>query len=83
MNDELISQLESYIAARILRQPGRRIAADEPIISSGLVGSFNLVDVALYVEETYGVHIADTELNSSTFDTLLQLAALIERRRLP
>ncbi|MFH1186113.1 MAG: acyl carrier protein [Chloroflexota bacterium] len=81
MNDELISQLESQIAAHILKQPGRRIDADEPIISSGLIGSFNLVDVALYVEEAYGVHIADTELNSATFDTLSQLAALIERRR--
>jgi acyl carrier protein len=81
MKDELISQLESYIVSSILKQPGRRITADEPIISSGLIGSFSLVDVALYIEETFGVRIDDTELNSGTFDNLAQLAALIEERR--
>lgn len=81
MHDELISQLESHLAARVLKQPGRRIAADEPIISSGLIGSFDLIDVALYVEEAFGVRIADTELNSATFDTLGQLADLIQRRQ--
>ena len=81
MQEELILQLESHVATRILKQPGRRIAADEPIISSGLIDSFSLVDVALYVEDTFGVRIADTELNSGTFDTLGQLAALIEQRR--
>lgn len=81
MQAELISQLESHIASSILKQPGRRIPADDPIISSGLIDSFNLVDIALYVEDAFGVRIADTELNSGTFDTLGQLAALIEQRR--
>ena len=39
------------------------------------------MDVALYVEDTFGVRIEDTELNADTFDTLTQLAALIEARQ--
>ena len=81
MTEQLIAELEEKIASQILRQPGRRIEKDEPIISSGLIDSFNLVDVALLVEDTYGVRIADTELNAATFDTLEQLAGLIEQRR--
>jgi len=81
MTELLIAELEEKIASQILRQPGRRIEKDEPIISSGLIDSFNLVDVALLVEDTYGVRIADTELNAATFDTLEQLAGLIEQRR--
>ena len=70
--------LEKHIAQDVLKQPGRRIEADEPIISSGLMNSFQLVDVALYVEDAFGVRIDDTELNAATFDTLEQLAGLIE-----
>lgn len=81
MTEQLIEELGQKIAAQILKQPGRRIEKDEPIISSGLIDSFNLVDVALLVEDGYGVRIADTELNAATFDTLSQLAALIEERR--
>ena len=77
----MIEQLSNFLAEKILKQPNRKIAADEPLISSGLIDSFSLMDVALYVEDTFGVRIEDTELNADTFDTLTQLAALIESRK--
>jgi acyl carrier protein len=78
---ELTNQLAGFIAAKILKQPTRVITADESLISSGLIDSFSLMDVALYVEDTFGVRIEDTELNADTFDNLTQLAALIESRK--
>lgn len=80
MNTEMIQQLGAYIAANVLKQPNRVIAPDQPLITSGMVDSFSLVDLALFVEDTYNVHLDDSELNSDTFDTLAQLAALIEAR---
>ena len=81
MEKDLIEPLSQFITAQVLKQPKRRIAPDEPLISSGLIDSFNLVDLALYVEDNFGVRIDDTELNADTFDTLEQLAALIRSRQ--
>ncbi len=81
MNDPVSPILENYIAAKILKQPGRHIAPDAALISSGLIDSFSLVDLALFVEDNFGVRIDDTELNAQTFDSLQQLTALIESRR--
>lgn len=81
MREEIISQLATYIAQKILKQPKRIIRSDEPLLSSGLIDSFSLVDLGVFVEETFGVRIEDTELNADTFDTLEQLAMLIESRR--
>ena len=81
MTNETISNLERFVATQILKQPNRTIAADEPLISSGLIDSFSLMDLALYVEDMFGVRIEDTELNADTFDTLKQLSALIESRK--
>jgi acyl carrier protein len=78
---DVIPQLATFLAEKILKQPNRNIAADEALLSSGLIDSFSLMDVALYVEDTFGVRIEDTELNADTFDTLTQLAALIDSRR--
>jgi acyl carrier protein len=78
--DEMISTLEGFIARKILRQPGRHIGPDEPLISSGVVDSFSLMDLALFVEDTYGVRIEDTELNAQGFDSLSQLAQLVQSR---
>lgn len=78
---KILPGLEKFIAENILRQPGRSIAPDAALISSGLVDSFSLVDLSLYIEDTYGVRIDDTELNVDTFDTLEQLADLIRSRQ--
>ena len=81
MNDNIAESISKYIASQILGQPGREIALDEPLISSGLIDSFSLVDLALFVEDTFGVHIDDTELNANTFDNLMQLEELIRQRQ--
>ena len=81
MSDQTIPNLETFIAAQILKQPNRKIAADESLISSGLIDSFSLMDLALHVEDTFGVRIEDTELNADTFDNLNQLSALIKSRK--
>jgi acyl carrier protein len=81
MNEAVITTLEQYIASKVLKQPNRKISPDEALISSGLIDSFSLMDLALFVEDTYGVRIEDTELNAGTFDSLNQLAALIESRQ--
>jgi acyl carrier protein len=80
MNDDIIQNLSQYISTEILKQPRRQLTPDEALISGGLVDSFSLVDLALYVEDTYGVHLDDTELNADSFDSLAQLAALIRSR---
>jgi acyl carrier protein len=81
MTENIISSLERFIATQVLKQPNRTIAADEPLISSGLIDSFSLMDIALYAEDTFGVRIEDTELNADTFDNLNQLSALIDSRK--
>ena len=81
MTDSNSAILARFIAEKILKQPKRVIVEDESLISSGLIDSFSLMDLALFVEDTFGVRIEDTELNAGTFDTLTQLSALIESRK--
>ena len=77
---EILSTLSRFISTEILKQPGRSIAPNEALISSGLIDSFHLVDLALFVEDAYGVRIEDTELNADTFDSLQALCRIIQER---
>ncbi len=81
MTTEIISILSKQIVEKILKQPSRVISADEALISSGLIDSFSLVDLGLFIEDMFGVRIEDFELQASTFDTLNQLAVLIRSRQ--
>lgn len=81
MKPEIIEKLNSYIATEILKRPDKQLDPNEPLISGGLIDSFSLVDLSLFVEQTWGVRLDDTELNAETFDSLDQLAGIIESRK--
>ena len=80
MTLDIESMLSEYIRTQVLKRPKYILGIDDALISSGLIDSFHLVDLSIFVEEQFGVRIEDTELNSSTFDTLAQLSALIQQR---
>lgn len=81
MEAETIStQIMTYITSEILRQPGRNLDSDAPLISNGLIDSFHLVDLALFVEERFGVIIDDTELTKDNFDSIAGLTTWIQAR---
>ncbi|HSF82374.1 MAG TPA: acyl carrier protein [Anaerolineales bacterium] len=81
MDNSVITILANFIAKEILKQPNRTISPEQTLISSGLIDSFSLVDLALFIEDTFGVHVDDTELNAEIFDNLVELSELIRTRR--
>ena len=81
MTDEISYSLAKYITTEILKQPTRLLKADEPMLSSGLIDSFHLVDLSIFIENNFGVRIDDAELNASSFDNLNQLTAFIKERQ--
>ena len=82
MNNEIINRTMEYLQEEIIQQPDRQIDLDEPLISSGLIDSFSLVDVAIFIEDNFNVILENTELDGRTFDTLNELAELIRKRQL-
>jgi acyl carrier protein len=81
MGSEILLKLNKFITKEILKQPDRKISSDEKLITSGLIDSLSLVDIALFIEETFQVVIDDTELNADTFDTIEELQTIILSRQ--
>lgn len=77
MTEQIREPLRAYLAREILHDANYPLADDEPLISSGLIDSFSLVDIALWVENQFGVRIDDIDLNADSFDTLAQLVSFI------
>jgi acyl carrier protein len=81
MVNHIEETLIEYIRMNILKRPKFELGLDDPLISTGLIDSFHLVDMAVFVEEQFGVRIDDTELNADTFDSVAQLADMIKTRQ--
>lgn len=79
--DQISDALRQYILNELLNAPNLDLKHDEPLVTSGLVGSFALVDIALFIENQYGVHISDRDLLAQKFDTVGQFADYVIRKQ--
>lgn len=66
--DDLIILIRSSLG---LEEP---LAADTPLLSSGLIDSFDVVALLSTLERTYGVAIAPEDIDADTFDTPQQIS---------
>ncbi|MCX6055414.1 MAG: acyl carrier protein [Chloroflexi bacterium] len=80
MKIEIKKILSSYITSKILKQPARVLSGEQALLSSGMIDSMSLVDLAIFIEDTFHVRLDDAELNKETFDTLGELVSIIEER---
>jgi acyl carrier protein len=74
-------ELRTFITTELMRDPGYQLRDDEALISGGLIDSFSLVELQLFIEQQFGVFIDDTELTADAIDNLNDIIALIEARK--
>jgi acyl carrier protein len=72
-------KLRTYIATELIRDPSYPLQDDEAIISSGLIDSFALAELGVYVEDAFDVYIPDPDLTVAKMDTLNLMVARVLR----
>jgi acyl carrier protein len=72
-------KLAAFITRELIRDPAYELNDDEGIITGGLMDSFALAELAVYIERQFGVYIPDTDLTVAQMDTLNQMAARVMR----
>ncbi|NWF68812.1 MAG: acyl carrier protein [Chloroflexi bacterium] len=73
-------QLREYIKKHMIKDARYPLKDDESLIKGGLVDSFSLVELALFIEEQFGAHFDDPELTKDNMDTLNLIVANIEAK---
>ena len=78
MDDATVrATLRAYIARDLIRDESYEIEDDEGIITGGLIDSFSLAELAVYIEQEYNVFIPNTDLTVAKMDTLDQIVARV------
>ena len=71
--------MRGFIRQRILFDENAPLSDDQEIFP-GIVDSLGVLDLAEFVEKTYGVKIGDDELLVDNFHSLAAIAALVGRK---
>lgn len=75
--------LIDFVVGHVLRGPALQIDADTPLLSTGLLDSFALVEVLHELERVTGRRISAGRVSPSDFETVRLMLAAAERVGLP
>jgi acyl carrier protein len=65
--------LRDFICTELLRKPDYALDDNEPLITGGLIDSFSLAHIGVFIEDEFGVYIPDPDLTVANMDTLNQM----------
>ncbi|MEQ8677881.1 MAG: acyl carrier protein [Aggregatilineales bacterium] len=71
--------IRKFITSELMKDDGYPLQNDEALISGGLIDSFSLVELQLFIEQEFGVRVDDTELTAEAIDTINDLVTVIEK----
>jgi acyl carrier protein len=55
------------------------LTADTPLISGGIVDSFSMVSLKVFLEKRYQIQIPDSDATPEAFDTVNKIVELVKR----
>jgi acyl carrier protein len=69
--------LRAFITRELIRDPDYPLSDSEGIITGGMMDSFALAELGVYVEQTFDVYIPDPDLTVTKMNTLDQIVARV------
>jgi D-alanine--poly(phosphoribitol) ligase subunit 2 len=78
MADEIKDKIREYVVDEYVEEgEDIEVKDDTPLISGGLVDSFSMVSLKLFLETEYDIKIPDEKATAEAFDTVDAIAALV------
>ncbi|MBN1872932.1 MAG: acyl carrier protein [Anaerolineae bacterium] len=75
------TQIKQYVAENFLfSDNGYSLPDDASFLEEGVIDSTGVLELILFVEETFGLTVANEDVLPENFDSVTQLAAYIRRK---
>ncbi|HTR24454.1 MAG TPA: hypothetical protein VMI10_10755 [Terriglobales bacterium] len=74
-----MKQLTTYISEKVMKGKGAAINEDTPLVSSGLIDSFAMIEVFLELQKIAGRKIPASKVQAKDMDSVRSMFALAEK----
>jgi len=74
---DVLAALRQFICSELMQHPSYPLRDDEPLMSGGLIDSFSVAYIGVFIEQAWGVYIPDPELTVEKMDTLALIATRV------
>jgi acyl carrier protein len=81
MTQSVEESIRHYIAQNILfRDDGYPYENSTSFLDNGIVDSINVMELVMFVEETFGIKVKDEEIVPDHFDSVERLSAYVREK---
>ena len=78
----ILSQVRAYIQENFLYAMPNLVLQDEDhLMKKGVIDSIGVAELLAFLEEEFGITVADTEITEHNLGSLSAIAAFVERKR--
>ncbi len=78
---DIREQIKSYIAETFLfSDDGFEFSDDDSFLDEGIVDSMGVLEIIMFLEETFGFSVEDEEIKPENFDSVNNLYSYIQRK---
>ena len=81
MSAEMVETIIEFIRDEYVDDEEMELDENTPLISSGLIDSFSMVSLKMFLEEEYGVEIPESEATTEAFDTVASIIELVKSKQ--
>ena len=79
MNEE--TKIREFILENFMIGEGEEeLNGDNSFLEKGIIDSTGILELVMFVEETYGIEVADEEVIPENFDSVRKLGSYIKRK---
>jgi acyl carrier protein len=71
--NEVLQKVRAFTLKELLKNPDYPLKTDEPLFSSGLIDSFAMAQVGVFIETEFNLYIPDPDLTVENMDTVEQI----------
>ncbi len=68
--NEVLQKVRTFTVKELLKNPEYSLQDDEPLFSSGLIDSFAMAQVGVFIETEFNLYIPDPDLTVENMDTI-------------
>jgi acyl carrier protein len=77
---EVIEQVRGFVTGNFYVPSQTRLSDDTSLIESGIVDSTGMLEVILFIEAAFGIHVDDVEMIPENLETIAGIASFVEHK---
>jgi acyl carrier protein len=75
-----ISKVKDFVVENFLFGEGDSLREDTSFLEEGIIDSTGILELVMFIEETYSIKVEDDELIPENMDNLQNIAQYLERK---